>query len=138
MKRHSTSQEPAGLRRYLRPGLLSLLCGTVACGLLLLLFSAIVAMTDLPRTVVGLFSTVALAGAGFVAGYVCARQLREKGMLLGALCGCCIYLLVFLFGAALLTDGYGPAALFKFAAVLLAAAVGGVLGVNKKVRMGKI
>lgn len=138
MKRHAASPEATGLQRYLRPTLISLACGAVACALLLLLFSAIVALTDLPRTLIDLFATISLAGAGFVSGYVCARQLREKGMLFGILCGSLIYLLVLLSGVSFLSEGFGLAAAFKCVAVVLAAAVGGVLGVNKKVRMGKI
>lgn len=58
---------------------------------------------------------------------------REKGLMLGAVCGLLLYLLVMLAGFAVLREIRGAYAVVKLAVMIGCAALGGVLGVN----MGK-
>lgn len=119
-------------RRFLRPITYGISSGAVACFLLLLLMSALMGMRDMPQASVSLFATISFVAGGFLAGYVTAALSQEKGLLLGLCCGCILFIVLICAGMAVNSSAPGMQAFTKFLAVLLASAIGGVLGVNKK------
>ena len=118
-----------GAKRFIRPVTYGILFGAGACFLLLLIMSAVMGLRDIPQSAVSLIATLIFVFGGFVAGYVSAAFAREKGMLLGLCCGACLFVILSL---ASLGGGFGMVALTKLAAVLLAAALGGIIGVNRR------
>ena len=94
--------------------------------------SAVMGLRDIPQSAVSLIATLIFVLGGFVAGYVSAAFAREKGMLLGLCCGACLFVILSLASLAVDGGGFGMVALTKLAAVLLAAALGGIIGVNRR------
>ena len=102
-----------GFKRFLRPIAYGIVSG-IAAGLILLIFMSIVmVLQDIPDSV----------SSG------CSR---EKGLLLGLVCGMCLFAILSLASLAIYGGDFGMAALTKFIAALLAAAFGGVIGVNRR------
>lgn len=126
--------ENAGMGRRVRPVAVSVLIGTVFCALVLLLMSVLMSVQNIPQFAVGPMASFAFAAGGLVAGFCCARILRENGLVHGAVCGAALTVIVLLAGLALGDNGFGIPALFKIAFVMLSAMLGGVLGVNSKRR----
>ncbi|MCI8649203.1 MAG: TIGR04086 family membrane protein [Anaerotruncus sp.] len=119
-------------KRFIRPITYGIAAGAAVCVLLLLLMAAVMNFRDLPQAVIALFATVSFVGAGFTAGFVCAICSRERGLLLGLCCGSCMFILLAFFSLAFSEPTLGIGAASKLAAVLFAAALGGVIGVNKR------
>ncbi len=119
-------------KRFLRPVTYGVGVGAVVCFLLLSLMATLVTFRDCPQGVVSVLATISFVGGGLAAGFLCAVLSREKGLLLGLLCGGCLFLM--LLAASMLANGpgFGAEGVSKLAAVLLASAIGGVVGVNKK------
>ena len=121
-----------GAKRFIRPVTYGILFGAGACFLLLLIMSAVMGLRDIPQSAVSLIATLIFVLGGFVAGYVSAAFAREKGMLLGLCCGACLFVILSLASLAVDGGGFGMVALTKLAAVLLAAALGGIIGGNRR------
>lgn len=124
-----------GAKRFLRPITWGVLTGAAACILLLLISAFIMGIRDIPQAAVSIIATFSFILGGFVAGYVSAALSREKGMILGLCCGGCLFLVLFIASFTIDGSGFGLAALTKLISVLLAAAIGGILGVNKRKKM---
>ena len=121
------------IKRVLRPVVIGTVIGAGGCLLILLLMAAVMASSDIPKAAVTPMAVVAAAIGAFISGIVAARISREKGLMLGAVCGLLLYLLVMLAGFAVLREIRGAYAVVKLAVMIGCAALGGVLGVN----MGK-
>jgi len=121
------------IKRVLRPVVIGTVIGAGGCLLILLLMAAVMASSDIPKAAVTPMAVAAAAIGAFISGIVAARISREKGLMLGAVCGLLLYLLVMLAGFAVLREIRGAYAVVKLAVMIGCAALGGVLGVN----MGK-
>ena len=121
------------IKRVLRPVVIGMVIGAGGCLLILLLMAAVMASSDIPKAAVTPMAVAAAAIGAFISGIVAARISREKGLMLGAVCGLLLYLLVMLAGFAVLREIRGAYAVVKLAVMIGCAALGGVLGVN----MGK-
>lgn len=122
-----------GLPKYLPPILKASAAGLLVTAFLLLLFSFMMSRVDLSFALVNPLSSLSLVAGSFAAGLLAGKSVRENGMMVGGVCGLLISL--FLLLAAL---GYSPQigipALLKAVIAALSGAVGGVLGVNMRVR----
>ena len=121
-----------GAKRFIRPITYGILCGATECFLLLIIMSILMSFKDIPQSAVSLISTLTFVCGGFVAGLAASSFSREKGMFLGLCCGLCLFLVLSLASLAVDGSGFGMVALTKLIAVLFAAAIGGVIGVNRK------
>lgn len=121
-----------GAKRFLRPIAFGISSGAVACFLSLLLMSVAMGLGDMPQAVIALFATIAFVIGGFLAGYVTAVLAQEKGLLLGLCCGAILFLVLLCVSFTVSGNGLGMQAVTKLVCVLLASAIGGVLGVNKR------
>ena len=121
------------IKRVVRPVVIGTVAGAGCCLLILLLMAAIMASSDIPKAAVTPMAVAAAAIGAFVSGIIAARISRERGLLLGAVCGLLLYLLVMIAGFAILREIRGAYAVVKLAVMIGCAALGGVLGVN----MGK-
>lgn len=79
-------------------------------------------------------AVIAAAIGAFVGGLVCARIAKEKGLLLGLLCGAALYLLILLAGTIWFRDSHSTYIFIKLAILVGCGGVGGVVGVNLKKR----
>jgi len=117
----------------LRPLLIGLCIGVVACTLLLLLAALLFRSVDVPPDAAAPVAVSAAAISAFLSGLIAARVAGSRGLLTGGACGLLLFLVLLLLGLARggVDSGY---AVVKLAALTLAGAIGGVLGVNRKRR----
>lgn len=99
---------------------------------ILLLLSLVMSARDIPHAFVGPMAVTAMAVGSLAAGYLSSRLLGEKGLLAGAAAGGIIFLIAALSGLAVGSFCLGFQAALRLITILLAAAVGGVAGVNAK------
>ena len=123
--------KPSQTPPILRPLLVGLCVGAVCCTLLLLAAACLLRSVDLPLGVAIPTAVVAAAISAFVGGFATARTAGSHGLLMGSACGVMLFLIILLCG--LCRGGVeGGYAAIKLAALTLAGAIGGVLGVNRK------
>lgn len=119
-------------KRFIRPITYGILFGGLACFILLILMSALMGFHDIPQAVISLFATISFVFGGLVAGYISASCARERGMFLGLCCGGCLFLVLLCAGFMMEGNMFGVQGLTKLASVLMAAALGGIFGVNRR------
>lgn len=122
-------EEPIMLKR-LRPVFIGTACGILCCLVALLLFALLMATCDIPQAAVTPMALIAAAVGAFFGGFVCARAAGSRGLIYGSACGGLMYLLILAAGFSILSDVHGWYALIKLLVVVIAAAIGGVYGVN--------
>lgn len=122
------------LQRWLTPLLIGLCVGVVVGTLLLLGAALLLQSAQLPA---GALSPLALTAAGIGAlagGCAAALAAKERGLLIGAVCGTLLYLLLLIAGWARLGGADAGYACLKWAVLTVCGAVGGLIGVNRKRR----
>lgn len=70
--------------------------------------------------------------SSFFAGFIASRILKARGMAVGALAAMFLFIVILITGTIFANDSINLDTLMRFAAMLLAGAFGGILGVNKK------
>lgn len=107
--------------------------GLLATTAVLLLFSFVMCKKDVPFVLLNPFSAGLLMLGSFLSGYLAARRIRERGMMVGALCGLIIFSLLMLASFMSRFD-VGLAALIKLVISVVSGAIGGIIGVNAKLK----
>lgn len=129
--------EGGGMVRCIRPVTVSVLIGAVCCSLVLLAFSFLMSMQNIPQSAIEPMAIFALVFGGFIAGFSCAKAMREHGLAYGALCGAILTVLVILSGLTITGNQFGLPVLFKIVFIMFSSMLGGVIGVNAKKRRKK-
>ncbi|MBQ5840407.1 MAG: TIGR04086 family membrane protein [Clostridia bacterium] len=132
MNTHDRTQSFFG--RLIRPLLIGVAVGILVCTLLLLLMAAVIQRVDVPLGAALPLAVGAAAVGAFAGGLTAALISRQRGLLLGAVSGLVLFLLVLLAGLARYAAVDGSTALLKAVVLMVAGAVGGVLGVNRRRR----
>ena len=101
---------------------------------LMLVFAFIISAFCTPYTFAVPFATVSLAAGSFVSSFFSARKIGEKGYLIGTLIGVAVFITVTLISLAITSNGFTQNTLFHFLIIVLASAIGGILGVHKNNR----
>ena len=91
---------PTFFHRWLRPVLVGVAVGLIGCIALLMLMALIVQSVDVPRAAILPLAIIAAAIGAFLAGLTAAAIAKQKGLLLGAVCGLVLWLLILLAGVA--------------------------------------
>lgn len=107
--------------------------GLLTTTVVLLLFSFVMCKKDVPFVLLNPFSAGLLMLGSFLSGYLAARRIRERGMMVGAFCGLIIFLLLMLASFMSRFD-VGLAALIKLVISLVSGAIGGIIGVNARLK----
>lgn len=123
------------IQRYLKAALIAILFGELVTMGALLLFSLALCRLEVPPLAADCMAVAAAAAGALTAGYSCGRLLKEKGLLLGMLCGGLLLLILFLFSVGFHQSASPVTLCVKAGAVLLCAALGGILGVNRRKRI---
>jgi putative membrane protein (TIGR04086 family) len=134
MATRTQTAENQGAIRAVKPVAVSVLVGAAVSALLLLGMAYILSSRTVPQFAVDPMASVSLAGGGLASGLCCARIMRRKGLLYGAVCGALLTVIVLIVGLILDDGGFGVPTLFKALVLLLPAMLGGVLGVNARRR----
>jgi putative membrane protein (TIGR04086 family) len=113
--------------------------GAVTVGLVIVvgfaaLFSSFITSFDCPEEIEDCAGAVAVSIGSFCAGFIISRQRRRKGLFLGIICGLLIYAAVFCISAFFLGWIAEVGFFGKMFIVILCGGVGGVIGVNTKLK----
>ncbi|MEG0899718.1 MAG: TIGR04086 family membrane protein [Oscillospiraceae bacterium] len=82
------------------------------------------------RAVEPIVIVIGVLGA-FVSGYLASSILKKNGMFAGAVCGVVIFIIMTISNLAV-GNKISMLILIKFIAIILAAIIGGIMGVNKR------
>ncbi len=105
--------------------------GLLLMAVLLAALSVALSRVDLPFGLIGPITQVIAAAACMLAGFVSARAIRQKGLLVGAASGGLIFA-VMLALSLVIDGGFDLQLLLKLLTCVLGGMIGGVLGVNAK------
>jgi putative membrane protein (TIGR04086 family) len=112
----------------------SIVCGVFLIMGLVVLFSVAGIKNGFPTILVSVLLSFSVSGGGFLSGYLYGKQKRHNGIVNGAMCGGIIYVIIFIFGIFYL-GSFPPLRLLRFLPVLcIFGALGGVFGVNSKIK----
>lgn len=106
--------------------------GTLCAAVLIFAMAAILAIGSIPTALIIPLVTAALAFGGFAAGIAAAKLSKSRGMVCGAIAGALFFLLVWASGGIIGKAAFGAITAIKAGIMILAAAFGGIIGVNKQ------
>lgn len=105
--------------------------GIAATLFAMLFFAAVIYFLNLDRAYSIPFSTLSLSLGSFAAAYYVSRRAEHRGYLIGAFVGLISFALVTVISLIINKSGLTLNTLFHFIIIVLASAIGGILGVNK-------
>ncbi len=109
----------------------SAIIGVVATLIFMLIFSAALLFLNLDRAYATPFATISLAIGSLVASYYAAKEIGDRGYLIGIIVGGVVFLIITILSIIIGRSGLTANTAFHFVIILLASVVGGILGVNK-------
>ena len=126
----SVNKRSAETAKKLGGYVFSVICGMLASGAALCLFSAVMYALGLPPETAGALAFISFAGGCFLAGFICGTIKKRGGLRCGFICAAAMTVLVFAVSA--LTGGLsGSTALVKTVCAVIASCAGAVWGVNR-------
>ena len=99
---------------------------------LLTVFALVMSAQDIPGGLTASMVTTTLVVGTLAAGYRCGRQLRQNGIVNGALTGGMMYLVLLAISLTVLRNEVGLLALYKCLLMLGGGAIGCILAVNHR------
>jgi putative membrane protein (TIGR04086 family) len=124
-------KEQQGAARFARPVLAGTAVGILTCAVLMLVLAGLLAAKDIPQGAITPLAVSAAALGSVLGGFVAAKMAKERGWLLGLVCGLLLYLAVLLAGGfSLLRHAGDMGWLVRLAALPGSAMLGGILGVR--------
>lgn len=130
--RKTKQSSDSSVYSLVRPVTTSSLVGAIISGILLFMLAFLLSIKDLPHAAIEPLALAAAIIGGIAAGFLCARLVRRRGLLLGALCGAGLFLILSIASFAVTQVVFDYGSLLKLAACVLSGAIGGVMGVNAK------
>lgn len=106
--------------------------GTLCAAVLIFAMAAVLAIGNMPTALIIPLVTAALVFGGFAAGIAAAKLSKSRGMVCGAIAGALFFLLVWASGGIIGEAAFGAITAIKAGIMILAAAFGGIIGVNKQ------
>lgn len=105
--------------------------GVLATVIFMLIFAAVLLFFNIDRLYATPFATISIAIGGFVASFYTAKNIGDKGYLVGLIIGTVVFLVITLL-SIIFGNGFSINTLFHFIIIILSSLVGGILGVNNK------
>lgn len=128
IKQTSQKQKP---KRFLKAVSFSVLVGAVVTCVLMLLVSFMMTKMDIAQSLMKPIATFCYCAGGFASGYMCSILNKKNGFFMGLLCGFILFTLGVLSAIIIVPFEFSTALLVRFFAILVAAALGGTIGINK-------
>ena len=106
--------------------------GALCAAAIIFAMAAVLAIGNIPAALVMPLATAALALGGFAAGIAAAKMNKSRGIVCGAVAGIILFLIVWVSGSMIGEGAFGAVTAIKAGIIILAAAFGGIIGVNKQ------
>lgn len=104
--------------------------GLFSSAILIFMMAAVLAVGDIPATLISPATVAVLAFGGFCGGFCGAKLSGEKGLLCGAFSGIIFFLIVLICGGIAGNAAFGTGMFIKTAMIIIASSLGGIIGVN--------
>lgn len=108
----------------------SILIGTIVFVILLPLFALIVTLLDLDISSTGPLASICIGISSAISGYIAARKIKRKGIVIGGLCGLIIFFLIKLISLLINSSGITLITFIHLIIIVLSGCIGGIIGVN--------
>ena len=128
------SDKKTDLHHILKGVLWGVLAGETVTVLLLLLFALVMTLAGLPLAAADWLSAIAFSFGAFASGFFASMIVKQKGLLIGLICGVILTVIMFLIGTVFSKIDTSLFLLLKAAGSILFGIIGGILGVNRKQR----
>lgn len=109
---------------------ISTIIGIAAFAVLLPMFAAIIAALNLNVSSAGPLASLCIGAGSFVSGFWASKKIKNRGILIGAVCGAVMFTLLKLVALIINPLGFTLITLIHFAIIVICGCIGGVLGVN--------
>ena len=133
----SNNTQTKNINGFVKTIAIGLAVGMIAILILLAVFAIVMTLSDMPPMAITIMAVSAVGAGGFASGYTSAKIARASGLIKGAICGALLSLLTIFIGAAFLGETMGTLVLIKITVIIVCASLGGVMGVNAKIRRRK-
>ncbi len=90
---------------------------------------------NFPIYIINTLTILIISFSTIISGYISARMLCANGMFFGILTGFVIFIIIFISGLMCYSGEITSIILIKLIALLSSGAIGGIIGVNKKIRI---
>ncbi|HIZ55550.1 MAG TPA: TIGR04086 family membrane protein [Firmicutes bacterium] len=120
--------------RYMKPILAGMIVGIVITAVFLMLSALVMTSRDIPVSATSVMALGSGLAGALCGGYVSARLTGEKGLFFGALCGGILCVILLISSTVLMKGLPGTRFAVNAVALVVAGAIGGILGVNQKKR----
>ena len=128
------SDKKTDLHHILKGVLWGVLAGETVTVLLLLLFALVMTLAGLPLAAADWLSAIAFCFGAFASGFFASMIVKQKGLLIGLICGVILTVIMFLIGTVFSKIDTSLFLRLKAAGSILFGIIGGILGVNRKQR----
>lgn len=128
----AAAAEPAKFSKVALTMLVGMLVGLATSLVMLLIFSFIMTIKDIPQGIVPTLSAAAVAIGSFAGGMSGAKLHKKAGFAIGIVVGICMYLLLMLTGLAMNGEGFGASSAVKLVISFASGGIGGIIGVNTR------
>lgn len=107
--------------------------GALCAAAIIFAMAAVLAIGNIPAALIMPLATAALALGGFAAGIAAAKMNKSRGIVCGAVAGIILFLMIVWVSGSMIGEGaFGAVTAIKAGIIILAAAFGGIIGVNKQ------
>ena len=100
------SDKKTDLHHILKGVLWGVLAGETVTVLLLLLFALVMTLAGLPLAAADWLSAIAFCFGAFASGFFASMIVKQKGLLIGLICGVILTVIMFLIGTVFFEDRY--------------------------------
>ncbi len=104
--------------------------GIILASVLTLLLALVLTVGNIPAMLISPVTSIILALGSFCGGFIGVKISGKKGFFCGGVSGIIFFLTVWIIGGIFESAGFGTAAIIKAAMVIIAGALGGIIGVN--------
>lgn len=113
--------------------LFGVIIGIAVTFIMLFVFSAIYAMTDLEEYVNAIFATLSLIFGSFFGAMYTVGKLKQKGFINGTLVGLFIFMIIFAVSVFISDNSISLTSMFHLICCLLSGGISGIIRVNKEI-----
>lgn len=114
--------------------IISVISGLIVIALCLLGFAYVIKMIGSGSDFTSALANIALVAGCMTAGYCAARHKSRDGLKIGICVGLIIFAIVYILGVFIIKNFIGLTLLTKIVIIVIAASIGGILGVNSRIR----
>ena len=105
---------------------------TIAC---LMLFAFVMTRLDVSEGMVSTFGSVAVCVGSYFFSFLVGKKRRKDGILIGIICGGISFGVLIVLNLIFLRNPFTSAFFSKLSMIIICSMIGGIIGVNSKIRI---